>query len=55
MNPRPSHNLEEANRNPQELISQGLEDLLDNLDQQVTRHREGSPPISQVIQDFVEI
>ena len=54
-NRRPDHNVEEADRDLQDYISQGLQELLDQLDHLRSPFREASPPISQVIPYSVDI
>ena len=48
-NPRPEQNTEEVDRDLQDYISQGLQELLDQPDHGSTPLREASPLVSQVI------
>ena len=47
--------MEEADRNLEDYISQGLQEILDQPDPPISSTREDSPPISQVIPYLVDI
>lgn len=49
INPKPEHNTKEVDRDLQDYISQGLQELLDQPDHRSSPPREASPPISQGI------